>query len=195
MQGGVTSLSNLVKAFNTLATNIVANTAKAITSISGGTTGLAFTIASEVATMGGVLGTANGGTNGLLPIANGGTNATTVAGAQANLGIAVNTSQALTASSSTLIINYASGAIVDLTLSASVTAITVSNWPVSGTLGRLLLNVSSTGAYTMTGWPGTTIWNSASAPIVTVSGKDSFVLAADDGGTNFRGYILAQAMG
>ena len=104
-------------------------------------------------------------------------------------------SQALTASSSTLAIDMSKGWNVDLILSANVTAITVSNWPASGIMGKLLLNITSTGSYTMTGWPGTTKWTFAAPPTVTTGAgtQDSIVLMSDDGGSNFKGYYTGKA--
>lgn len=102
--------------------------------------------------------------------------------------------QSLTASSSSLSIDMSLGWNVALTLSASVTSVSVSNWPSAGTLGRLVLDITSGGSYTMAGWPGTTRWGGGSAPTITASGKDTVILTSGDGGTNFRGFIAAQAM-
>jgi hypothetical protein len=107
-----------------------------------------------------------------------------------------NVNQAVTASGASLAINYATGPDVSLTLSATVTSFTVSNWPASGKLGRLLLEIASTGAFNITGWPGTTIWSAGTAPTITSGNgkKDTILLTSNDGGTNFRGYVIAQAM-
>ena len=103
-------------------------------------------------------------------------------------------SQAVTASGSSLTIDMSLGWNVALTLSHAVTSVAVSNWPATGNLGRLTMEISSGGSYTMSGWPGTTIWSGGAAPTITASGKDTIVLTSSDGGTNFRGYIAAQAM-
>jgi hypothetical protein len=102
--------------------------------------------------------------------------------------------QSVTAAGSSLNIDMSAGWNVNLTLSATVTAVTVSNWPSSGVLGRLTLDVTSTGAYNITGWPGTTRWPYGSAPTVTSSGKDTFVLTSGDGGSTFRGFVAGQAL-
>jgi hypothetical protein len=107
---------------------------------------------------------------------------------------ALELSQSITASGSTLTINMALGWNVELTLSANVTSVVVQNWPASGSLGRLTLDITSTGSYTMTGWPGTTRWTGGTAPTITASGKDTVVLTSADGGTNFRGYLAGQSM-
>lgn len=105
------------------------------------------------------------------------------------------TAQSLTASGASLTIDCSLGMTVDLTLSANVTSISLSNWPATtGYQGALLINVTSTGSYTMTGWPGTTYWTGGVAPVTTPSGKDTYGIVSTDGGTNFRGYILAQNM-
>jgi hypothetical protein len=58
---------------------------------------------------------------------------------------AIELHQAITASSSTLAIDMSQGWNVGLTLSASVSTITVSNWPANTSLGRLVLDVTSGG--------------------------------------------------
>lgn len=105
--------------------------------------------------------------------------------------------QSLTASSSTLNIDMANGWNVALTLSANVSTINVSNWPATGIMGRLVLEVTSTGAYNITGWPGTTIWEGGYAPTVTsgAGAKDTYAITTHDSGTNCRGYVASQNMG
>jgi hypothetical protein len=104
------------------------------------------------------------------------------------------TSQNITASSSTVNIDMSQGWAVELTLSANVTSITVSNWPPSGIMGKVLLDVTSTGAFTITGWPGTTYWAGGSPPTMTSGNgsKDTFGLTSPQGGTVFRGYVASQ---
>ena len=103
--------------------------------------------------------------------------------------------QSLTASSSTLTIDMSKGWNVDLTLSANITAITVTNWPASKIMGKLLLNITTTGSYTITGWPGTTKWTFGVPPTVSTGAgaQDSIVLMSDDGGSNFKGYYVGKA--
>jgi hypothetical protein len=106
------------------------------------------------------------------------------------------TKQAATASSATLNIDMNSGWDVALTLSANVTTLTVSNWPATGTAGRLTLEIASTGSYNISDWPGTTIWSGGIAPTITSGNgkKDTVILTSNDGGSNFRGYIVSQNM-
>jgi hypothetical protein len=109
---------------------------------------------------------------------------------------AIELSQAITASSSTLAIDMSQGWNVALTLSASVSSITVSNWPASRTLGRFTLDVTSTGPFTLAGWPGTTRWTGGVAPTMTSGSgaKDTYILTSSDGGSTFRGFVAGQNM-
>jgi hypothetical protein len=103
--------------------------------------------------------------------------------------------QAVTASSASLAIDMALGWSVALTLSATVTSFTVSNWPASGVLGKLTLEITSGGAYSISAYPGTTkYWTDGTAPTITPSGRDTVILTSGDGGTVFRNYLVSQSM-
>jgi hypothetical protein len=103
--------------------------------------------------------------------------------------------QAVTASSSTLNIDMSLGWNVALTLNATVTSFTVSNWPASGVLGKLTLEVTNGGSYNITGYPGTTkYWTDGAIPTMTTSGRDTVILTSGDGGTVFRNYQASQNM-
>lgn len=104
--------------------------------------------------------------------------------------------QTVTASSAALSIDVSAGGAIKLALSASVTSLTVKNWPPEGTFGRLLLEITNGGAYAMSGWPGTTIWSGGTAPVITSGAgkKDSILLTSSDGGTTFRGYLIGANM-
>lgn len=127
---------------------------------------------------------------GALGTANAGIGSAALAAALANY----LTKQAVTASTASLSINMNLGWVVELTLSAGVTSVAVTNWPASGTLGRLVLNIASTGAFNITGWPGTTIWPAGTPPTITsgTGKKDTIMLTSDDGGTTFRGFVPGQ---
>lgn len=103
--------------------------------------------------------------------------------------------QAVTAGAS-LSIDMRLGWFVSLSLGATVTSFAVTNCPAAGSLGKLTLEVANTGAYNITAWPGTVIWPSGTAPTVTSGSgkKDTYLLTTLDGGTTWRGYIVAQAM-
>ena len=138
------------------------------------------------------------GTTGQITVTNGDgvsgnpTLSLTTANVVANLSV---TKQAVTASSSTLSIDLASGYVIDLTLNATVTSFSFSNVAPTGYLCRVVLNIVNGGAYTINAWPGTTkYWVGGSAPTITSSGKDTVVVACTDGGTVFRNYVTAQNM-
>lgn len=101
--------------------------------------------------------------------------------------------QSVTASTSTLTIDMASGWNVNLTLAANVSSVVFNNWPASGTLGRLTLDITSTGSYTISGWPGVTRWPYGTPPTITPSGRDTLVITGE-GGSNFRGFVAGQGM-
>jgi len=100
--------------------------------------------------------------------------------------------QALTASSGTLNIDLAQGQYVIITLSATVTTMTITNWP-ANTAVRVTLEVRNQGAFNITGWGGAK-WAGGTAPTVTsgASKYDVFVLFTGDGGTTIYGAIIAQ---
>ena len=104
------------------------------------------------------------------------------------------TSQAVTASSATLAINMALGWDVALSLAANVTTFTVSNWPAAGAFAKLTLEIANTGAFNITGWPGTVKWPGGTAPTITSGAgtSDTILLTSRDGGSTFRGYVVAQ---
>lgn len=96
--------------------------------------------------------------------------------------------------SGVLSINRNNGEIVRVSLTGNVTAMTVSNWPASGTFGRIVLEISNTGAYGISGWPTGTIWPGGSAPTITSGSgkKDIIILMTFDGGTTIYGSIAGQ---
>jgi len=158
--------------------------------VDGGTTGLTFT-------GGPVTDTGTITASGTLAVANGGTGATTIAGAQAALGVGSLTNQAVATAGTSLAIDLADGGHVSLALGHSISvAFTVTNWPASGTFGRLMLSITNGGANNISVWPGTTIWAGGAVPTITSGNgkKDTIILTSVDGGTNFRGYVVAQNM-
>lgn len=157
--------------------------------VSGGTTGLTFS-------GGPVTGAGSMTMAGTLALASGGTGASTIPGAQAALGFGFLVNQAVTANAASLSINYASGGDVSLSLAANVTSFSITNWPASGQFGRIVIEIANTGSFNITGWPGTTVWAGGSAPTITSGNgkKDTICLTSNDGGNNFRGYVLAQNM-
>lgn len=102
--------------------------------------------------------------------------------------------QAVTASTSSLSINRALGEIVALSLGATVTTFTVSNWPASGLFARLVLHVNNTGAFNITTWPTNTIWAGGTPPTITSGSgkKDIVILTTYDAGTTIYGNVVGQ---
>jgi len=91
-------------------------------------------------------------------------------------------------------IDHNAGEAVNMSLTGDVTSFAVSNWPASGRLGRLVLNVNNTGAYNITAWPTGTKWPSGVAPTITSGAgkKDCIILHTYDGGTTIWGSIAGQ---
>jgi hypothetical protein len=89
-------------------------------------------------------------------------------------------------------LNRNNGEVQRLSVTGNVTAMTVSNWAPSGTFGKLSLEVVNTGSFTVV-WPTGTKWPGGSAPTVTPSGRDIFVLMSFDGGTTIYGNVVGQA--
>lgn len=129
-----------------------------------------------------------------LPVAKSGSNFKTAISAirdwfKANLVIA----QAITHSASgTRNIDYSAGQHVTLTVNANITSMTVSNWPASGKLARLTIDVISSGAFTVP-LPSGALTAGAAGYTVTPSGKDTIILTTTDGGTTIRAYVAGQA--
>lgn len=91
----------------------------------------------------------------------------------------------------TINMNLGGHVVASLAANASVL---VSNWPPSGSLGKLVLDITNAGAFNITAWPGTTLWVGGAAPTISSGNgkKDTIILTSIDGGTNFRGYVVAQ---
>ena len=102
------------------------------------------------------------------------------------------TRQAVSTASSTLNIDLSSGWHVSLSLGHTITTFTVSNAPASGTLLKLTLDITSSGTFDISDYPGTVIWVGGSAPTITDTGVDTIILTSVDGGSNWRGYVGGQ---
>ena len=94
--------------------------------------------------------------------------------------------------SGALAIDYALGKHVRLTVTADITSIDINNWPATGFLGRLTLEITNSGAFTMTGWPGV-LWPMGNVPQLTPSGRDHFILTTSDGGVTIYGHPVGFA--
>lgn len=135
----------------------------------------------------GVISSAGGGS--FLPISGGTLTGGIVVQGPADLKV-----QTVTQSGANLAINRTLGENCALSLTASITAVTVSNWPAAGTTGKVRLTIANTGAFTMAGWPTGTIWPGGTAPTITsgASKKDIILLMSDDGGVTIYGSIVGQ---
>jgi hypothetical protein len=102
--------------------------------------------------------------------------------------------QSVTASTSSLSIDMRKGWNIALSLGATVTSFAVTNWPATGTVGKLTLDITNTGAYNITTWPTGTLWASGGAPTISSGAgkKDTIVLTSTDGGTTFRAFVASQ---
>jgi hypothetical protein len=78
-----------------------------------------------------------------------------------------------------------------LTLSGNITALTINNWPATGKLGKLTLEITNGGTYTIA-WPTGTKWPGGNVPTLTASGTDIIVLMSHDAGTTVRGSVAGQ---
>ena len=74
------------------------------------------------------------------------------------------------------------------TADQEVTSSTMTNWPASGTLGSLTLEVIN-GAAAAFVWPTSVDWEDGSAPTMTASGTDFLVFWSRDGGTTVHGAL------
>ena len=136
-----------------------------------------------------------------LPNALGLTNASAVVTSDANgvVGFDNGTTEestVVTSSSNAATINLRDGNVFTHTLSENVTY-TFSNPAASGRASAFILKVvQDSSARTIT-WPGTVDWAAATAPTITATsaGVDVFAFITVDGGSNYYGFTLGQAMG
>lgn len=88
------------------------------------------------------------------------------------------------------------GEICTLTLTQNITSISVTNWPTSGFLGRIVLYVTNPASFTMTGYPSSTAsdveWVDGVEPIPTPGGRDKYMLSTWDNGANIDGDVIGQ---
>jgi hypothetical protein len=74
---------------------------------------------------------------------------------------------------------------------AGITTFTVSNVPASGFSGSIVLELTNGGAFAVTWWAGVK-WASGVAPSLTIAGLDVLGFYTLDGGTTWRGLVLAR---
>jgi hypothetical protein len=93
-----------------------------------------------------------------------------------------------------VVIDYQKGTFQRLILAGNVASMSIIGWPRSGVTGRLILQVTNTGNFTISGWPPTTFWSGGSAPSMSLGAgkRDIFVFTAADGGVEFFGNVVGQ---
>lgn len=77
------------------------------------------------------------------------------------------------------------------THTASANNLTVSNVPASGTVASFIIELTNGGAYTFSFWSGVK-WAGGTVPTLTASGVDILGFYTHDGGTTWRGLVLAR---
>jgi hypothetical protein len=99
--------------------------------------------------------------------------------------------------SGALAIDRANGEYQVYSVTGDVTSITLTGWPVSGEYGKLILEFTNTGAFTINGWPAAVKWPKSVIPTLTSgNGKDMLVvLTTRDGGATVRGSVAGQDYG
>ena len=108
--------------------------------------------------------------------------------------ILAHTKQDITQTTASLAIDCSLGMTAEISLQANVTSISFTNWP-SGAQGVLTLNITNTGSFTMTGWPGPyTLWPQGVAPSTTLgaSARDTYVITSSNTGDHYKGFIAGQ---
>lgn len=105
---------------------------------------------------------------------------------------AIDTPQVV-ATTADAVVDYAKGTFQQLILAANVTSLRVVNWPASGKAGRLILQVTNTGSFGVTGWQNTE-WAGGIAPAITQGAgkKDIVVLTTMTAGAEVFGNIVGQ---
>lgn len=91
-------------------------------------------------------------------------------------------------SSGAITFDYSLGQSFSVTLSENITAITLSNPPVSGKFGEIHIKFKQPGTtYTVSGWPAAVKWSGGDVYVATaVTGAiDTVVLTTDDAGTTW----------
>lgn len=87
-------------------------------------------------------------------------------------------------------INVAAGAVFTKTVSTNIT-FTVSNVPASGAVVSFILELTNPGSATVTWWSGVK-WAAGTVPALTAAGVDILGFYTHDGGTTWRGMVLAK---
>jgi hypothetical protein len=188
--------------------NLTTNVTGTLPVANGGTGSTSTTFVNLTTNVTGTLPVANGGTG----ITSFGTGVATFLGtpSSANLALAVTdetgtgalvfatsptliglieTNSALGTGSGTQTFNLANGNYFTLTVNGTTT-LAVSNTPSSGSVGAFIVQLTNGGAHTINYFAGVT-FAAGTAPTLTASGTDVLGFFTTDGGTTWRGLVLA----
>lgn len=93
-----------------------------------------------------------------------------------------------------LVIDLSLGNAFDVALNQSVSSMTISGAPASGTVQVFAIQFTADGTSRTIAWPASVRWANNASPILTATaGKvDTFVFYTDDGGTSYYGFITGQ---
>ena len=100
------------------------------------------------------------------------------------------TKSAVTQSTGTLTLDCATANVFEFTPSQNITTLTISNVPTAGDAYSMILKVTGS-AYTIA-WPASVKWAADTAPTLSSSNCDVFVLLTVDGGTNWFAFTAGQ---
>jgi len=97
-----------------------------------------------------------------------------------------------TISAGAITFDCANGNSFNVSLTANITSITLSNPPATGSYGEIVIEFKqdATGSRTVTGWPASVKWPGGTAPTITTTattGTDYITLRTHDGGTTWYG--------
>ena len=99
--------------------------------------------------------------------------------------------QDITPANNAVSISYKDGAWLNINLDENITSFAASDWPDSGTVGRLTVIVNQGGGHTMT-WPTGTIWPNGTPPTLSSSSGDIdvIVLTTMNSGNTIIGTVV-----
>jgi hypothetical protein len=98
-------------------------------------------------------------------------------------------SQRVIALSSDITIDRTLGEYVVLMVGRNITSLQILNWPPAPFLGRIMLECSNQGNYTIQ-WPDWIKWSRGRAPDLTIEGIDRFLFTSVDQGATVYGDIV-----
>ena len=83
--------------------------------------------------------------------------------------------------------DFSAGSFQRGTVTGNVTSVTFTNFPASGKVGYLTLELTNGGAHTIT-WPGAVKWDGDGVPTLRAAGVDVLVFYSRDNGVTIRGF-------